>query len=390
MSELWRPFDPEFIRNPYPAYKTIREQQPVFKSAHGEWIFMRYADVKEIIRDSRFKVGNRVEWLKQISSQQNPPAFSMLLEAIGSFLVFKNAPDHTQLRKFISHAWRDKDVAKLIQDNIDFLAKSVQWNDFDFAKEIGEPLPALTMAGILGVPTSDYPFLIRHSRIMIRSLDTYLTLRDLRSMEESTRKLAQYYQQILLEKQRRPDSSLMSKMLESNRDYSLEELSYSCLFLFISGEETTSSLLSLGLWHLLKTNQWGTLSESNFANELADELIRFDPPTQVIARSNTEPVSIAGVDLPEGSRITLCLASANRDETVFENPDELIFDREPKHLSFGYGFHHCLGDWLAKAEAIALWKYLRQRFSRIELKNEVQLRPNLTIRSVESMYLSCR
>lgn len=388
MTELWRPFDLDFISDPYPFYRKIRETQPIFRTLHGEWLFTRYADVKEIIKDPRFKVGNRVEWLRQISQQQNPPLFASLLEAIGSFLVFKNGPDHTAMRKFISHAWRDKDVVELIRKNIAFLAEQIDWARFDFASEMAEPLPALTMAGILGVPAEDHGYLVKHSRVMIKSLDTYLTLRDLRAMEESTNELASYYKNILQEKKRKPDGSLMSKMVEGNASYSLEELSYSCLFLFISGEETTASLLSSGLHHLLKANRWNSLKNS-IDTKVADELIRFDPPTQVIARYNTEGATIGGVELAPLSRITLCLAAANRDPTMFENPDELDFTRDPSHLSFGYGFHHCLGDWLAKAEAVELWSYLRNRFSEIETDG-LNLRPNLTLRSVESMYISCR
>jgi pimeloyl-[acyl-carrier protein] synthase len=390
MSDLWRPFDPGFIKDPYPVYQQIREQFPYFQSQHNEWVFMRYADVKEIIKDPRFRVGNRVEWLRQISTQQNPPLFGNLLEAIGSFLLFKNELDHTQLRRFITHAWRDKEVKELIRSNIAFLAAQIDWDNFDFAKAIGEPLPALTMAGILGVPPEEYPFLIRHSRIMIRSLDTYLTLRDLRAMEECTKGLAAFYKSVLEVKKRKPDNSLMSKMLEANQRYSLEEISYSCIFLFISGEETTAALLSLGLFHLIKHNKWNDLTPGEITENMVDEMIRFDPPTQIIARYNPESVSLPGLDLESNSRITLCLASANRDPDFFERPDELLFDREAKHLSFGYGFHHCLGDWLAKAEALELWSYLRAHFREINLAGDVHLRQNLTIRSVESMYISCR
>lgn len=387
-SEYWRPFDKDFISNPYPSYKALRDLSPVYQTKQGDWVVTRYKDVKYLYKHPACRVGNRVDGLKKLEQDGKvATSFASLIEAIQTFLVFVNPPDHTVMKKFIANSWSNKSIEDLINKNINYLNERCDWGNCDFVKEIAEPLPVLTMAGILGIPISDYPVLIDKMHDVFRSFDLYLTIRDLRKIQKSIEALRDYFLQQIEIKKREPDNSLISNLVERNTNYNNLELSHICLFLFIAGGETTGGLISLGMNQLIP--HWNSiLKNSSFSMGTVEELLRLESPIQVVVRTLSEDLTVEKVKIPTGGKVALVIGSANRDEQFFDNPDQIQPDRQVRHLAFGAGIHHCMGDWAAKAEAYLLYKFMLGRFKKINLLDPPEVKYNLTFRSLESLRIN--
>ena len=376
-------------------YGALREKFPIYKAQSGDWIITRYDDIKSILKDSRFRNGNRIDWLKKGATQYADTwnVFENILDSVEPFLVFQNPPRHTQLRKFISQAWDQREVDSIIADNLKVLLQKIDPAHFDLVKEIAQPLPSMTMGRILGLPDSDFAYLEKLSHEMIKAFDLYLSYRNLLIVEKIAAEFMDYFQKVAQEKENKPDESLLSRLIQLNREtksISHKELISNCFFLFISGEETTASLISFSFLHLIKEKNYAVLKEDPSSIPLAiEELLRFDAPAQLVARTATQDVVINETKIGEGDSLTICLGSANRDPRQFEAPDQLVLNRNPnKHLAFSYGMHYCLGDWLAKKELHQTLQAFTSQFKDITLDEEPQWRENLSVRSLTSMKIT--
>lgn len=396
VESLWKPFLKENMLNPYPMYKGLRDTTPIHRARSGEWIITRYEDAKNILKDDRFKVGNRVDWLSKASAKHLDKweSFSVIVDALKSFLVFKNPPQHTLLRKLIMQAWNSREVDQMIQENINELFSKIEISNFDMVSELAAPLPAMTMARILGLPTSDYKYLEGLSHEMIQSLDLYLTFRQIEKMEDATREFIEYFERHAAEKKSKPDHSLLSRLIEMNEgpgSIPHHELIANCFFLFISGEETTAGLIELGFYHLITHGKLTIdLKHPDSRSVATEELLRYDSPLQIVVRVANENVAIDDFMIEAGNPVTICLGAANRDPNKFEMPDQLNLNRTPNHhVSFGSGIHRCLGDWLAKKEFDMLVAHTVNELSAMKIMSEPIWKENLSMRNFESFRVSC-
>ena len=155
-----------------------------------------------------------------------------------------------------------------------------------------------------------------------------------------------------------------------------EELANTISQLLVAGHETTTSLISNAVWRLLEEpNRYRRLvDEPNLVPNVVEESLRFDAPVLGLCKTNNRPVALHGETLPEDTKVMVLYASANRDAEVFENPDEFVLDRSlveaKKHLSFGWGIHHCLGAHLARLTAGVGLATLIERLPGLRLDGE--------------------
>ena len=376
-------------------YQELREKDPIHKTRTGEWVITQYEDAKAILKEDLFKVGNRAEWLSKASTQHMDKweSFSVIVDALKSFVVFKNPPDHTLLRKFIMQAWNDREVDQIINENIESIFSGIDTTNFDLATELATPLPAMTMTRILGLPMDDYLYLEDLSHKMIRSLDLYLTFRQIEKMEKATKEFIEYFERHATQKLSKPDNSLLSRLIhlyKETHQIPHHELIANCFFLFIAGEETTAGLIELGLYHLIAQKKLNPdLRDSQLRASATEELLRYDSPTQIVVRMASENYELRDRIIKAGDPLTICLGAANRDPNKFEKPDELVLTRNPNHhLAFATGIHRCLGDWLAKKEFEVLTGKLVTRFSSFALLDQPVWKENLNMRSLQSLHVS--
>ncbi len=397
-SHLWRPFDKDYIANPYEMYRKLREEDPVHKSQTGEWIITRYVDAKNILRSNDFLVGNRFEWLKKGIDyfKDKSLEFDGIEQAMKGFILFLNAPDHTRVRRFIHAAWSDRDVEGIIKNNLEIILDGHR-DHMDLVNDLGKPLPAMTISKILGLPEKDYVYLKELGTVMIKALDLYISLKDIKRINEASKAFLVYFKQIVDHKNRIPDDGLISKIIELNKKEQVldeGELLSTCILLFIAGEETSISLMSTGMYNLISHD--GVLQEvkTDFSKipSAIEELIRFDAPVQIVGRIAGIDTTIHGKKISKNETLTICLGAANRDPEQFDRADELQIDRNPnKHLGFGGGAHYCMGDWLARIQTRLTIEALLSRYSTIKLKDSApQWNNNLAIRSLSKLPVTLR
>jgi cytochrome P450 len=364
---LFNTFLPEFHADPYPFYRRLREQAPVPQTPMGFWVLTRYEDCVTVLRDPRF---GREEFQQMLSSVYGGEESDRLPRS----MLFRDPPDHTRLRGLVSKAFTPRTIEQLrghIQEIVDRLVgRALAQGGMDVIEDLAYPLPVTVICEMLGVPVNDHASIRGWSSDIARSLDA-IGLRVDESIVErgrvARRALADYFRALVPERRARPRADLLSGLLaaeEQGDKLSEPEVIAMCLLLFIAGHETTVNLIGNGTLALLRhPEQLARLqAEPGLVPNAIEELLRYDSPVQRTARITTEDVEIAGHAIAKGVMVVTALGAANRDPAQFPEPDRLdVARKDPRHISFGYGIHFCLGAPLARVEGqLALGTLLRR------------------------------
>lgn len=392
---LWKPLTEENIINPYGMYETLRRTDPVHRAQTGEYIITRYDDIRDVLKSPAFETGNRVAWLRKgieyfENKEQN---FKAIYQAINTFVLMLNDTRHARIRGFISKAWNNRDVDDIIVKNTESVLNDMRDEEFDFVARYAQAIPVYTIAGILGVPVTDYQHLMQLGVAMTKTLDLYVSLRDLVTMNEAASDFIAYFRKQVRIKRDNPDDGLLSKLIEKNRDekggLSEEELISIGIFLFTAGEETSAGLISNTILHLTQHAEHlqHLRDDPSLIEPAIEEVLRYDSVVQLLGRIAKEDIAIGGKKILEGSPITLVVASGNRDPAAFENPDDFIITRNPnRHLSFGSGVHYCLGDWLGRRQSQLAVNAFLQRYPHISLpEQKFSWYKNIAVRRLERL-----
>lgn len=391
--KLWAPHDPENFADPFPMYKRLRENDPVHKSQTGEWIVSTYEHVRKVLKDPQCLTGNRLRWMeKGISYLQNRDEdMRAIADALNSFLLFKNPPDHMRIRKFILECWSDRDLAAVIQQIVsETLSPLSRKKSFDIVSEFAQLVPARTVGTIMGIPDPDYLKLKQWSTNLVKALDLYVDLSGLMRIQKVSQEFISYFRNLI--RHAPPRKGLLATIIEENNRRNLldeNEMISICILLFVAGEETTSSMIATGLFILLGNQEFKTrfMASAEASRVAFEELLRYAPPVHLTGRITGEPMRLGDKDIPAGETLTLLLASANRDEAEFADPDALIPDRSPnRHLSFGNGAHYCIGDWLARLQGQIAIPVFLDRFPSLKLITTLpEWNDNLSIRRLKEL-----
>lgn len=398
-SRLWDPFADHHRTNPYLMYERLRTESPIHRSQSGDLVLTRYADIRNVLQNTEdFRAGNRKEWIeRQVTYLHNKGEdFKAVTDAMNSFIVMMNPPEHTQLRAIIMEAWDDHDVDLIIKSNIDELLM-LPGKSFDLVRDFAEPLPVMTMTRIMGMPLQDYHFLKQVATGVLRSLDMYLTFKDLVKIDTASKQFMEYLNRYLDYREANPSTDLVSKIIlqykQKNIPVSRKQMLSICIFLFMAGEETTVNLIGSGLHSLLNhPQQHATLvSDPSLLDNAVDEALRYESPVQLVGRIANRDVELNGVAIKKEETLTLSLGAANRDPEMFAEPDQFDIHRNAKHhLAFGAGIHFCLGSWLAKKQ----WKLAMQeillRFPRLKIVEPATWNTMLSVRGLTSLKVSVK
>ncbi len=405
VSKLWRPLDADVIANPYPFYKHLQKENPVFQSQTGEWIITRYNDIKNILGDKNtFKVGNRLQWMEHATTYAKEKGldYSNVSKALQSFVLFKNPPQHTEYRKWMHQHWKEHPFTDgEISEIIDGLIRNINLNGFEFVSALAKPLPLLAISKILGIPLKDMPRLKSWSYDVIKVMDLYLKVSDLDRINGAATHLLQYFTDIANHPEALDNNGIIYKLVSENTlELTDEQLASAFIFLFIAGQETSAAFLSTMIYHLgsdpenYREELYNKISSGQASvKSSVNELFRFDPPVQLLGRTNTEEVEINGIKIKPESTFTLCIGAGNRDPEIFENPGEINLNRsENSSLSFGYGIHRCLGESMALDIAESTLRYISSHYSEIKIPDNLELEweNNISIRRLKRLEVSLK
>jgi len=391
------PTDPAFRRDPYPRYAELLASPALQRADDGAWVFVRHADVQAALRDPR--LSSHPRHATQGRRAERARTLPFLGDGTVELMLTADPPDHTRLRRLASSAFTPRAVERLrpkVQHLVDdLLSKAADEGVADLMAVLAEPLPVMVICDLLGVPSGDWEQFKPWSTAIARMLDPDADEAQLQHAIPAVVGFVDYFRELIEKRRTRLRDDVLSALVaaESEGDrLSLPELFAMVILLFIAGHETTTNLIGNGTLALLRNpDQFAALcADPSLAAAATEELLRYDPPVQVTARTATADLEVNGIPLARGESVVLGLASANRDPRFVADPDQLRLARgAPTHLAFGHGMHHCLGAPLARMEGQIVFATLARRFPRMCLATEdPPYREHFVLRGLASLPVS--
>ncbi|KUH66283.1 cytochrome [Mycolicibacterium novocastrense] len=365
MSDLYYdPWDVAIDLDPYPTYRRLRDEAPLYHNErHGFWAVSRYDDVDAALRDTA-----------RLSSAKGDILEVVMVDPVMPPGVFINEdpPLHTIHRAIVSRAFTPKRIRAVEEKVRAFcvacLDPLIDGDRFDFVVDLGAELPMKTIGMLVGIPDAEQPAVRAHAHETLRNepgkplpvdKDHYFD--------------GDMFADYVAWREDNPSDDLITELLNVEftdetgaiRGLTKEEIVVFLAVVAGAGVETTGRLFGwMGKVLAEHPDQRKELAaDLSLVPGAIEELLRYEPPGPHVARYvATEDVQFQGRTVPAGSALLMMLASANRDERHFADPDRFDIHRKPGgHLTFGRGAHFCVGAPLARLEGrIALEEVLKR------------------------------
>ena len=389
ISEIWRPDDHDFIVNPFPHYEKLRNLSPVFVSPTKDYVILSYHEVKQVLSDRSCLAGVRKDWMIRAIdfARKKGHDYQVINKVMNALLFQMNPTVHTDLRRMMAEYWPSKDWVMQKAEKYSAQVIDELPDQGNFVDHIARKLPLLVINDLLG-SNFDLQDIMKDGVEFLRTLDPYLTARDLASINDAATRLFyvfdKFYKQV--DREGGSFSSWVKRNDAMIKGYNVDPISM-ILFMYLAGQDTTSNLISSILQELLSHRQHlENLESTKKIENFVHEILRLHCPVQLTERVNQNEMLLSGVTIPAGSILSLCIGAANRDPKTFENPSQIDLDRSKhNHITFGYGIHHCLGNQIALIEAEILIKHLLPIIGQYELVNEADWDNRLAIRNINSL-----
>jgi cytochrome P450 len=401
VDERFDPLSDDFLADPYAVLARLPAgETPIFFAPSiGYYVLTRYADIEQVFRDP----GSYSAAVAQAPLVPLVPEAQQILLAGGHrpqpSMVSLDGPAHARLRKPAARAFSVKRVTAMIPAITAATARLLDavtgQAEFDLVAALAFPLPASIVFSLMGVPEYDHAQLKRWCGYRAALSWGRPAPADQVEIATSIAAYRRYLRDLVDAKTRRPGDDLTSDLLaihaEDPARLTLDEISSILFSLSFAGHETTTGLIGNTARRLLeKPARWAEIAERpDLIPAAVEETLRFDPSVPVWRRVTTRPVTIGGVNLPEGARLFLWLAAAGRDPSVFQQPDRFDLDRPNAalHLAFGLGLHYCLGASLGKLETRLALEELARRYPRLRLADGQHLtfHPNISFRGPQQL-----
>ena len=360
-----RPLDPP------PEFGIFRRERPVSQVTLWDgskvWLVTRYDDAQQVLGDVRFS---------SVPSQPGYPLISPAVVAAKrgdpSFLRM-DPPKHTEHRRMWTPFFAIKRIQEMrpkIQRIIDraideMLAKTAPG---DLVQDFALVVPSLVICELLDVPYSAHEFFQRHSKTIF-AIDATAE-----QVAEARAAIGEFWQQMIDAREKNPGDDLVSQVIVNEVGtgrLSKRELVAMVSLMLAAGHETTANMIALGVVTLLQhPDQLNAIKADPALTPAAvEELLRYLAVAQNgLGRAATENIDVGVQLIRKGEGVLVLLAAANRDETVFENPDAFDIRRQPyRHTSFGAAIHQCIGSPLARAELQMAFDTLFKRVPNLQL-----------------------
>lgn len=339
--DLYDPRDPAIVRDPFPAFRRLRDETPVYKLRNEPiWVLSRWADVEAAMFD----------WRTFSSAKGNviyeDPA------RIGRTLTTNDPPRHDQLRRLIGAGYtpgRVKAHEERIHTLVDDLIASLDLDDFDFVSQFAAPLTGKVIGSLIGVPDDN----LEQLRVAV---DQAFVPTDEFPDGKGLKEVFAFMMELVAHRRDKPLDDMLTAFLhaqDSGVSMSDEEVAVTCGSILAAGFSSTAHQMSniLLALHDDRETLRQVLDDASLIPAMIEEGLRYDVGTMSFGRQTTRDVELHGVVIPADSRVMILLSSANRDERRFAEPDRFDIRRvDRRHISFNVGIHHCLGSSLARLE----------------------------------------
>jgi cytochrome P450 len=396
------PLSPEFLADPFAAMASLAlDERPVFYApAIGYYVVTRYEDIEAIFLDHESYSAAAAQ-LPLV--ELDPRARQILLDGghrPQPSMVSLDQPAHTRLRRPTARAFSARRVAEMeprIQLIVGQLLDAIDpTGPFDLVSTLTFPLPATVVFSFIGVPEGDYGKLKEwcgyRAKLAWGRPAPEEQVEHALNMTAYRRYLGELVAAKVADRSDDFTGALLAIHDEDPEQLTHEEIASILFSLTFAGHETTNYLIANLLRRLLEDPaRWEALAgDRDLIPGAIEETLRYDPSVPVWRRLTRRPVTLGGVEIPEGAKLFLWLAAAGRDSAVFPAPDLFDLRRENArhHLAFGKGIHFCLGAALGKLEARLALEALSTRLPRLRLvaDQELSFHPNISFRGPQVLW----
>jgi cytochrome P450 len=397
-------FDPlseRYLADPYEVLAGLPVSgEPVFYAPSiGYYVVARYAEIEQVFRDPQTYSAA----VAQAPLAPLVPEAQQILLAGGHkpqpSMVSLDEPEHARLRRPAARAFSVKRVNAMLPAieaaTAGLLDAVAGQPEFDLVASLAFPLPAYMVFTLMGVPEADFPRLKLWCGYRAALSWGRPAAADQVEIAANIAAYRSYLRGLVDAKAAAPGDDLTSDLLaihaEDPARLTLDEISSILFSLSFAGHETTTGLIGNTVRRLLEEpDRWDEVAaDPGLIPGAVDETLRFDPSVPVWRRVTTRPVTLGGIDLPEGARLFLWLAAAGRDASVFPDPGRFDPRRRDatEHLAFGKGLHYCLGASLGKLETRVAVANLARRYPQLRLVPGQQLsfHPNISFRGPQTL-----
>lgn len=361
-------------QNPHALYKLMRETDPVHRdigpvTGNSFWFLTRYQDCVDALKDPRLSK----EPAKALTTEQFGAMRSPFLEPLNHHMLNFDPPTHTRLRGLVHKAFTPRMIDNLrpriesISEELLTAMQEHKGETIDFIDAYAFPVPIIVIMELLGIPAEERDQFRQWTRAILFS-------GDMQQMMVAGMSLIQYLAEIFDERRAHPKDDLISGLLHVEEDgnkLSQEEMISMIFLLLVAGHETTVNLIASGTMTLLKNpdQKDKLVKDPSLIRSAIEEMLRYESPVEnTLNRWAVEDIEIGGKVIPRGDIVLATVLAANRDPSVFPDPDKFDIMREPnKHIAFGNGIHFCLGAPLARLEGAIAINALLRRIPTLEL-----------------------
>ena len=354
-------FEPSFVANPYPGYSEIRESEcPIAHTYRyeGSWLPTRYEDVVAIAQEYEVFTSRGILVM--------PPPPGQAEGAYGGVAappITSDPPDHHWHRRLILPVFAPQAVAKYEQSTRDLcnslIDEFIDKGTADAAADYAQHIPVRVISNMLGVPLDMEDKFTGWVRGVLENMH------DVELRKRSRLAIIEYFLAQVEDRKKNPrENDLISELMNTEVDGKKVPIEYVlgvCNLMLVAGIDTTWSAIGSVMWHMAQHPEHRKQLRENDSlwPTAIEELLRVYAPV-TMARIVDRDTEFQGCPMKAGDRVLMAFPAANRDPRQFENPDEVILDREHnRHVAFGSGIHRCAGSNLARLEVrVALQTWL--------------------------------
>ncbi len=379
--------DPDVIADPYPSLAILRQAgTPVWSDELGMFLAATHADANQVLRSKSLQ--------RVFTPQQPDDHWSTFNYLHADSLLDSEPPKHTRLRSLVTQAFNPRtinalqpDIARIVDELLDEMSHTIDSGTADLIADFAEPLPVKVIASLLGFPGSDEHLLRPWSQAIVKMYEVAVDDDTRQEARKAADEFAAYVDDLMRQRKDQPGDDLISQLaaVEDGGDrLSTQELIATCVLLLNAGHEASVNGLGNGLVAAMeRPEQMERLRDNpdQVSPTAIEEFLRFDSPLHLFERTATQDTDIGGVTVAAGQKIAALLGSANRDESVFDRPEQMDLTRDPNpHIGFGAGIHFCIGAPLARMEMSVALPALIKRFPGLELSGKPVSRGTFVLR----------
>jgi len=402
------PYSEKFSKDPYTVYAKMRETCPVYyHETWDTWLLSRYQDIWSLLMDKRLgRTLDHVMQEEQIKAYRKQHRWDeapnhsryvriSILDSEGSL--------HERLRKAVFRMFtvtRVKQLRDYIQELVDSGITSIeQQREFDFIEDFVAPIPGAVIGKMLGVAEPYRPQLRVWSENIVQFFEPERTETHRQLAEQATVEFVEFLQELVAMRANKPEDDLISEMIlwrdENGKGLNQDELISTAMTILMAGHGSTIDASGNGMLALLRHHEQLTMLRDapDLIDTAVQEMFRFEPPLPYFHRYTLEDVEFKGYSFKKGTKLGFLYASASRDEGHFEKADLFNIKRNPnRHLAFGGGAHHCLGNHLARQNMEIMFTTLLRRLPDLELaieEEQLEHKPGIQSRGLTRLPLRC-